>query len=77
MFKVQFTQRRDDGMNYIIGEKEFGKGTTKEAIDDFIKNTMNVYRDTMKGWIGCYIMEQKDDFWTIPVNPKTLVNELV
>lgn len=76
MIKVQFTQLREDGLNYIIGEKEFSEVITKETIDDFIQHAMEIFKNTMKGKIGYIIMQCQNDFWTIPVNYKTRVNEL-
>lgn len=76
MFKVQFTQLREDGLNYIIGEKEFSEETSKETINAFVKNAMEVYNSTMKGRIGYILLQGQNDFWTIPVNDKTLRNEI-
>lgn len=77
MYKVQFTQRREDGLNYIIGEKKFEEETSKETVKVFVKNAMEVFNATMKGKIDYVLLQGQNDFWTIPVNPKTLTNELV
>ena len=77
MYKVQFTQLKEDGLNHIIGEKEFSKETPKETINAFTKNAMEVFKATMQGRISCVLVQGQNDFWTIPVNSKTLVNELV
>jgi len=77
MYKVQFTQFKEDGLNHIIGEREFSAKTTKEEINAFTKNAMEVFKATMQGRISCVLMQGQNDFWTIPVNPKTLTNELV
>jgi len=77
MYKVQFTQLKEDGLNYIIGEKEFSAETTKEEVNTFIKNAMEVFKATMQGRISSILMQGQNDFWTIPANPKTLVNKLV
>jgi len=77
MYKIQFTQRKEDGLNYIIGEKEFSAETHKETINSFIKNVIESYRSTMQGRIGYTLLQGQNDTWSIPVNSKTLTNELV
>jgi len=76
MIKVQFTQLKNDGLNYIIGEKVFSEGASKELIDNFIKNALEVYNSTMQGKFNYIILQGQGDSWSIPVNSKTLNNEL-
>lgn len=75
IIKVQFIKTVDN-LNYVIGEKVFDITTKKEIIDSFITNTLQVYRSTMGGKFSYIIMKKQGDGWIIPINPKTLNNEI-
>lgn len=77
MIKVVYNQTKDDGLTYVIGEDNFNNDTPKEEINKIIENALTVYKRTMIGCISCTIMEQDSKGkWVVPINPKTLRNEL-
>lgn len=75
--KITFTEARDNAY-YAIGEKTF-IGESKEVIEQFIKQAIYVYEQTRGSSIG-YIIQQKElekDSWGVPINLKTLNNEMI
>lgn len=73
--KVQFTNTVN-GLSYIIGEKEFNSGETKEDIYNFINKVIEVYESTIQGYVSYVIMININGIWQIPINKDTLHNEL-
>jgi len=76
--KIVFTEL-NDGLNCVIGEKTFDDTTVKDEIEVFIEQAVEIYKQTRNKRISYIIHQRKSEKeeWIIPLNPKTLRNELI